>query len=184
MSEPESEHKSEPKEVPTAQHGGEEQNHAAHVQSEPKPEQDPLEQLRVQNQRCESQLRRALADFDNLQKSQQREIDRRTNDVLDRCFLDFLQIYDDFVRARQSLSNTDNAAGLDSILKNMDEFLAKYHIVPIEALGELFDPNLHEAIAITHDDTLDDSAITKEIRKGYTSHNRIIRPSLVEISKR
>jgi molecular chaperone GrpE len=52
------------------------------------------------------------------------------------------------------------------------------------ALGEVFDPNLHEAISIIKDDSLDDNTITKELRKGYISHNRTLRPTLVEISKK
>ena len=58
------------------------------------------------------------------------------------------------------------------------------HVIPIEALGEIFDPNFHEAISIISDPTLDDNTITKEIRKGYISHERIISPTLVEISKK
>ncbi|MCA9820183.1 MAG: nucleotide exchange factor GrpE, partial [Nitrosarchaeum sp.] len=54
----------------------------------------------------------------------------------------------------------------------------------IEALGEIFDPNYHEAISITADSDLDENTITKEIRKGYISQNRVIRPTLVEISKK
>ena len=63
-------------------------------------------------------------------------------------------------------------------------YLKKYQIVSIDALGEIFDPNLHEAISIISDSNLDDSTITKEIRKGYISHQRVIRPTLVEISKK
>ncbi len=76
------------------------------------------------------------------------------------------------------------ADGLNSILKNMESLMQKYHVVPIDALGEIFNPNFHEAISITTDPDLDDNTITKEIRKGYISHERIIRPTLVEISKK
>ena len=66
----------------------------------------------------------------------------------------------------------------------MDSLLSKYHVQPIDALGEIFNPNFHEAISITTDSDLDDGTITKEIRKGYISHERVIRPTLVEISKK
>jgi len=62
--------------------------------------------------------------------------------------------------------------------------LSEYNIKPINALGEIFDPNLHEAISVIEDSTLDDGTITKEIRKGYISQNRLIRPTIVEISKK
>jgi molecular chaperone GrpE len=65
----------------------------------------------------------------------------------------------------------------------MDSLLSKYNVTPIDSLGEIFDPNFHEAISVINDPNLDDNTITKEIRKGYISHKRVIRPSLVEISK-
>ena len=99
--------------------------------------------------------------------------------------IEFLKIYDDFVRAKEVFSKDEgNIEGLDSILKNMDSLLEKNNVIPIDALGEIFDPNLHEAISIINDPKLDDNTITKEIRKGYISHNKIIRPTLVEISKK
>ena len=78
----------------------------------------------------------------------------------------------------------ESALILDSILKNMDSLLEKYHIKEIDALGEIFNPNFHEAISIISDPDLDDNTITKELRKGYISHERVIRPTLVEISKK
>ena len=104
---------------------------------------------------------------------------------IDEFVLDFLKIYDDFVRAKEVFAeNKIDTQGLDGILKNMDSLLKKYHIQPLEAIGEIFDPNFHEAISIVDDDSLDDDTITKEIRKGYISHQRVIRPALVEISKK
>ena len=133
----------------------------------------------------EDKLKRVLADFQNLEKKSQTEIKNSVNNLMDKFFLDFLQIYDDFIRAKNAYSeNKIETTGLDSILKNMDALLSKNGIVPIDALGEIFDPKLHEAIAIKEDASLDDDTITKEIRKGYISHNRVIRPTLVEISKK
>jgi molecular chaperone GrpE len=66
----------------------------------------------------------------------------------------------------------------------MNSLLKKYDVSPIDALGEIFDPNFHEAISVINDSDLDDNTITKEIRKGYISHERVIRSTLVEISKK
>ena len=66
----------------------------------------------------------------------------------------------------------------------MSSLLEKNNVISIDALGEIFDPNLHEAISITIDPKLDENTITTEIRKGYISHNSVIRPTLVEISKK
>jgi len=133
----------------------------------------------------DEKLKHVLADYQNLNRKTQSDIVNGVNTKVDEFILDFLKIYDDFVRAKEVFSeNKINTDGLDSILKNMDSLLIKYQVVPIDAIGEIFDPNSHEAISVISDSDLDDNTITKEIRKGYISHNRIIRPTLVEISKK
>ncbi len=133
----------------------------------------------------EEKLKLVLADFQNLSRKTQTDIENGVNTKINEFILDFLKIYDDFVRAKEVLSDSEiNSEGLDSILKNMDSLLKKYHIEPIDALGEIFNPNFHEAISIINEPDLDDDTITKEIRKGYISHERVIRPTLVEISKK
>ena len=133
----------------------------------------------------EEKLKHVLADFQNLNRKTLSDIENGVNAKIDEFLLDFLKIYDDFTRAREVFSESKiNTDGLDSILKNMDSLLKKYHVIPINALGEIFDPNFHEAISIITNPDLDDNTITKEIRKGYISHERVIRSTLVEISKK
>ena len=133
----------------------------------------------------EEKLKYALADFQNLNRKTQSDIENGVNAKVDEFVLDFLKICDDFIRAKEVFSkNKINVDGLNSILKNMDSLLKKYQVIQIGALGEIFDPNFHEAISIITDPDLDDNTITKEIRKGYISQKRVIRPTLVEISKK
>ena len=133
----------------------------------------------------EEELKHVLADFQNLNRKTQSDIENGVNAKIDEFILDFLKIYDDFVRAKEVFSESKiSTTGLDSILKNMNSLLKKYHVIPIDALGEIFNPNFHEAISIITDPDLDDNTITKEIRKGYISHERVVRPTLVEISKK
>ena len=144
-----------------------------------------LEKQKVILLESDEKLKHVLADFQNLSRKTQSDIENGINAKIDEFVLDFLKIYDDFVRAKEVFSeNKINTDGLDSILKNMDSLLKKYHVIPIDALGEIFDPNSHEAISIITDPDLDDNTITKEIRKGYISQKRVIRPTLVEISKK
>lgn len=134
---------------------------------------------------CEDKLKRSLADFQNLEKKTRLDIENGINERFDRFMLGFLTIYDDLVRASDILKKENpNAQGLDFIIKNTSSLLAEYGVLPINALGEIFDPNLHEAIAVVEDESLDDGTITKEIRKGYISHKKTLRPTLVEISKK
>jgi len=142
-----------------------------------------LEKQKVKD--SDEKLKHVLADFQNLSRKTESDITNGVNSKVDEFLLDFLKIYDDFIRAKEVFSeNRINVDGLDSILKNMDSMLKKYQVTPIDALGEIFDPNCHEAISIISDSNLDENTITKEIRKGYISQKRIIRPTLVEISKK
>jgi molecular chaperone GrpE len=144
-----------------------------------------LEQEREKVSSYEKKIQYLIADFENLKKRSEIDIQNRVNSITDGIILKFLGICDDFVRARNALSKQNvNTGGLDAILKNMDVFLVEFGVRPIEAVGEIFDPKLHEAMSIKEDPTLDDNTITTELRKGYILKDRVIRPSLVEISKR
>ena len=144
-----------------------------------------LEEEKKKSEDLENKLKHALADFQNLTKKTQLEIKNGINTRITQFMIEFLKIYDDFIRAKEVFSkNEGNIEGLNSIVKNMDSLLEQNNVNPIDALGEIFDPKLHEAISIINDPKLDDNTITKEIRKGYISHTKVIRPSLVEISKK
>jgi len=159
-----------------------------HIDNLEQTSESPIKLLELEKQKVsqsEEKLKHVLADFQNLSRKTQSDIENGVNSKINEFMLDFIKIYDDFIRAKEVISESKiNADGLNSILKNMESLMQKYNVTPIEALGEIFDPNYHEAISIISDSTLDDNTITKEIRKGYISHERIIRPTLVEISKK
>ncbi len=147
--------------------------------------QELLEKQKETLATCEEKLKHSLADYQNLERKTKSDIEKGVNTKIDQFMLKFISIYDDFIRAKTILAEQKiNVSGLESILKNMDSLLSEYNIKPINALGEIFDPNLHEAVSVIEDSTLDDGTITKEIRKGYISQNRLIRPTIVEISKK
>jgi molecular chaperone GrpE len=133
----------------------------------------------------EKKIQYLLADFENLKKRTETDVQNKVNSIIDGIILKFLSIYDDFVRAKEALSKQGaKTEGLDAILKNMNLFLSESGMKPIEALGEIFDPKLHEAISIKEDPSLDENTVTAELRKGYILKDRVIRSSLVEISKK
>ena len=164
------------------------QEESKHTDNLEQTSEDPLKLLELEKQKVsqsEEKLKHVLADFQNLSRKTQSDIEHGVNSKINEFMLDFIKIYDDFIRAKEVISESKiNADGLNSILKNMESLMQKYNVKPIEALGEIFNPNYHEAISIISDPTLDDNTITKEIRKGYISHESIIRPTLVEISKK
>jgi molecular chaperone GrpE len=157
-------------------------------ESEPKYTEELKSQLEQEQKKLasyETKIQYLLADFENLKKRTELDVQNRVNTITDNIILKFLSIYDDFVRAREALSKQKaNTEGLDGILKNMNSFLSELGVKPIEALGEIFDPRFHEAISVKTSPKLDDNTITAELRKGYILKDRVIRPSLVEISKK
>ncbi|ABK78567.1 molecular chaperone GrpE [Cenarchaeum symbiosum A] len=146
--------------------------------------EEMLEAERLRSADLEEKLKHMLADFQNLEKKTRADIERGVGEGLDGILLDFLEIHDDFARAKDAAADGAAAAGLASVLRNMDSLLAKHGLSTIDALGEIFDPNLHEAISIIQDGSLDEGTVTREIRKGYISRHRVVRPALVEISKK
>ncbi|MFZ0184786.1 MAG: nucleotide exchange factor GrpE [Nitrosotalea sp.] len=133
----------------------------------------------------EKKIQYLLADFENLKKRSEVDVQNRVNSITDGIILKFLGICDDFVRAKDALSKQDiDTEGLHAVLKNMVALLVEFDVKPIEAVGKIFDPKLHEAISVKEDLTLDNNTIITEFRKGYILKDRVIRPSLVEISKR
>ncbi len=144
-----------------------------------------LEQEQKKSASCETKIQYLLADFENLKKRTELDVQNKVNTITDNIILKFLSIYDDFVRAKEALSKQRaNTEGLDGILKNMNSFLSELGVKPIEALGEIFDPRFHEAISVKKSSELDYNTIMSELRKGYILKDRVIRPSLVEISQK
>ena len=144
-----------------------------------------LEETKQNLAEYEEKLKHSLADFQNLQRKTQSDMENGINLKIDKLLLEFLTIYDDLFLAKKVLAEEKiDVSGLVSIVKNMNSLLLEYKVTPINALGEIFNPNFHEAVSVVEDSSLDEGTITKEIRKGYISAKRVIRPTIVEISKK
>lgn len=133
-------------------------------------------------------LRYTLADYDNYRKQMERQLELKIESAKAEFLSKFVNIKDDFIRTIE-IANNDKLDktvmdGLNGILKNIDSILAAEGLKTINAIGELFDPNKHDVISITYDDKMQDNTIIKEIRTGYLFNNKVLRPSLVIISKR
>ncbi|MDI1496044.1 MAG: GrpE protein [Cenarchaeum symbiont of Oopsacas minuta] len=147
--------------------------------------ENPVETLTKEKEMLEDKLARIMADFQNLEKQTHAKIQNSVAARIGEIFVDMLSIRDDFERARDSFTESGkDATGLDSVLKNISSMFSKYEVLPMDDMGEIFDPKLHEAISVIEDDILDENTITKVIRKGYILHNKVVRTSLVEISKK
>jgi len=141
--------------------------------------------LAKENSGLKDKLQRALADYQNLERRTQVEISQRVSSKTNDLLLNFINIYEDFVRAENSLSKEKiDTSGIIAVIKNMESLLSENNIKPIDAVGEIFDPQIHEAVSMVEDNNLDDGTITQEVSKGYISGKAILKPSKVIVSKK
>jgi molecular chaperone GrpE len=135
-----------------------------------------------------NKLRYMMADFDNYRKQMEKQLYSKIEASKAEILLKFLNIRDDFLRAlemvRQNKSDIVIVEGLQGILKNFDNLLSSEGVIEIEAVGTPFDPNIHDAISFKYSDDVPENTVTHEIRKGYMLNNKVLRPSLVETSKK
>ena len=124
---------------------------------------------------------RLLADYQNLEKQTANRINARR----DKIILDFLTVYEDFIRAKNVYEKDGiNVDGLNIIIKSMKSILGNYDVKPIETEGKKFDPKLHEVVQETEDDNHEEGTIVKEIAKGYIIRGEIMKYSKVCVSKK
>ncbi len=145
-----------------------------------------LEQSKAQQEEMRGQILRLQADFENARKrwvKEQAELQERANaDVLARL----LEIFDDFERAVAVGAATKGGgtflAGVEMIARRMDDLLKSYGIAPMESVGKPFDPERQEAVAHEVSETVPESTVVAELRRGYTMNGRVLRPAVVKVA--
>lgn len=149
---------------------------------------EELRETRKSSDNNLNRLKYMMAEFDNYRKQMEKQIDSRIESGKAELLVKFLSLRDDYLRAlemaKQSKSETVVIEGLEGILKNFDSLLRSEGVMEIETIGTPFDPNVHDAIGFSHQDEIEENIITKEIRKGYMLNNKVLRPSLVLISRK
>ena len=146
---------------------------------------DEIKKLQEENSDLKDKWQRALADYQNLERRTQVEVSQRVSSKTNDLLLNFINIYEDFIRAENSLSKEKiDTSGIIAVIKNMESLLSENNIKPIDAVGEIFDPQIHEAVSMVVDETLDEGTITQEVSKGYISGKAILKPSKVIVSKK
>jgi|RhiMethySRZTD1v2_1073278.scaffolds.fasta_scaffold947304_2 molecular chaperone GrpE len=159
------------------------------VTAELKETRDDLEHYRKLYDDTFNKLKYSLADFDNYRKNIEKQNALRILSVKADILSTVVNLREDFLRALDTLKHhkvdISILEGLTNILKNIDLFLEKENVLEIKALNRVFDPNFHEIIGFSYvEDDAEENIITKEIRKGYLLNDRVLRPSLVEVSKK
>ena len=142
----------------------------------------------------EDKLARAFAEMEN----QRRRFEKEKEDAFDYGGFAFakeaLNLIDNLERSKQILENDESLKNskvlkktsehLDIIYKDVISIFSKNNIKPIESLNKKLDPNLHQAMMEIEDDQKEIGTIVQEIQKGFTIKDRLLRPSLVGVSKK
>lgn len=157
--------------------------------TELKETRDDLEHYRKLYDDTFNKLKYSLADFDNYRKNIEKQNALRILSVKADILSTMVNLREDFIRALDTLKHhkvdVSILEGLTNILKNIDLFLEKENVLEIKALNSAFDPNFHEIIGFSYvEGDVEENIITREIRKGYLLNDRVLRPSLVEVSKK
>lgn len=126
------------------------------------------------------------ADLENYKKRAAREREDYIKYSNESLILELLDVYENLERAVETARKSDDAMakGLEMVYANMKTVLEKHGLKPIKAVGEKFDPYLHEAMMQGVDNDREEDTILEEIQRGYTLNMKVIRYSKVKVSKR
>ena len=167
---------------------------SADAEPEDSPEAEVLANLeaeyeayKVESEKQHDQMLRTIAEFDNSRKRAEREKEESLKYALESFAKELIPTIDSIERAIQSTKESQDvdalAEGVEMIYKGLLSTLEKRGVTPIEAVNEPFDPMQHEAVMHVESEDVPENAVIEEWQKGYMLHNRVIRPSMVSVSK-
>ena len=157
---------------------------------------DPLAQLQAelasaQNEKAQwhDRFLRKAAEFDNYRKRTEKEKAETAALARSAVLLELLPILDACARAQESLAAAPGndvlgryREGVELLYKQLSNTLAKLGVAPIEALGERFDPNRHEALIREENPRYPENTVIEVLREGYLYKDRLLRPAQVKVA--
>lgn len=127
-------------------------------------------------------LARLQAEFENARKRENRERAEFRDYAVAGAIEKFLPALDNFRLALQSAGTVEQLrAGVDLIVKQIEDVLRSLDVQPIKTTGAQFDPRVHEALETVERSDLPDSQVLDEVRRGYKIRDRLLRPALVRV---
>ncbi len=158
---------------------GEKKKH--HGKKDKKEKKDPKDERIAE---LEDRVKRQIAEFENFRKRTDKEksqmFDMGAKSVVEKI----LPVIDNFERGLENVPEGCNEAfvsGMQMIYKQMTDELDKIGVKPIEAVGQPFDPNIHNAVMQTESDEYESGTVAQELQKGYMYHDTLVRPSMVSV---
>jgi molecular chaperone GrpE len=153
--------------------------------SKPGPQVDAAEYERVKGERDSllERMARLQAEFENARKREARERADFREFAVAGAVEQFLPVLDNFQLALKSNGSAEQLrAGIELIVKQMEEALRGLNVQPIEAVGSVFDPRVHEAIEMVEKPDVPDHQVFEEVRRGYRIKERLLRPAMVRVA--
>lgn len=174
------------------------------IQQENEPQSaDPLEEAIARVQELEEQLKaqveetakkeqdlllRTRAEIDNIRRRTEQDIEKAHKFALEKFSKDILNTIDNLERALATPANTEDESvkalfdGVQLTLKELLSTVARFGVEPVGAVGELFNPDLHQAISMQPAEGIESNHITAVLQKGYILNGRVIRPAMVMVA--
>lgn len=146
-------------------------------------ENNELQQKQQELDDLTDRYKRILAEFENHKKRSQKERDNLYNSILGDIVEVMLPILDNLENAAKiETKDEEYKKGIELVLKQFKDTLKSKGVEEIKALGETFDPEVHEAVSSIQDDTKGEKEIVQEYRKGYKIGTKVIRHSMVVVA--
>jgi molecular chaperone GrpE len=141
-----------------------------------------VDRLRGERDQLVERLARLQAEFENARKREARERADFRDFAVSGAVEQFLPVLDNFQLALGSAGTAEQLrAGIELIIKQMEEVLRALNVQPVETVGVRFDPRVHEALESVDRTDLPDHQVFEEVRRGYRIRERLLRPALVRI---
>lgn len=153
------------------------------IQNEETTENNELQSKQQEIDELTDRYKRILAEFENHKKRSQKEREGLYNSILSDIVEVILPILDNLENAVKVETVDENyKKGVELVLKQFQDVLKSKGVEEIKALGETFDPEVHEAVSSVQDDTKGEKEIVQEYRKGYKIGTKVIRHSMVVVA--
>ena len=146
-------------------------------------EKSELQKKQIELDELDDRYKRVFAEFENYKKRAQKERENLYNSILGDIITNMLPIIDNLdMAANAECKDEGYKKGIELVEKQFKEFLNKNHVEEIPAVGERFDPGLHEAVSSVQDETKESQEIVQEFRKGYKMGTKVLRHSMVVVA--
>lgn len=162
-----------------------EQEAAEEVKEEQKEEAKAEKEAEVsqEDEALNLKYMRLMADFQNFKRRTEKEKSDIYAFANEKIVSELLNVIDNFERALEHATEGDSfAEGMNLIFKQLQGVLEKAGVKEIEALGQEFDPNFHNAVMMEDTDEYESGMVSCVLQKGYTLNNKVVRPSMVKVA--